>query len=88
MNEIIQTYKNSLDRVGMHCWGGSGRTGTMLTNYLIYNRKDTDEAKMSSFVDNIIKETREMRDGSIEIANQVEVLHTYWYYLQEVKKRK
>ena len=86
MNEIIDKAKDSGVRVGMHCWGGFGRTGTMVAGYLIYNGKDTEEAKTSSFVDVIITETRKIRDGSIEIATQEEVLHTYWYYLQEVKK--
>ena len=86
MNYIIDKAKNSEVRVGMHCWGGFGRTGTMVAGYLIYNRQDADEADTISFVDDIIAETREMRHGSIEIATQVDVLHTYWYYLQEVKK--
>ena len=86
MNEIIHNAKDSGVRVGMHCWGGFGRTGTMVAGYLIYNGKDTEEAKTSSFVDVIVAKTRKIRGGSIEIATQEEVLHTYWYYLQEVKK--
>ena len=86
MNDIIDNAKKSGLPVGMHCWGGSGRTGTMVASYLIYKRKDTQEAKKSSYVDDIIKETRKMRPHSIELATQEEVLHTYWYYLIEVKK--
>ena len=86
MNDIIDNAKKSGLRVGMHCWAGCGRTGTMVACYRIYNRKDTEEAKNDSYVDDIIEETKENRPGSIELAIQVEALHTYQYYLQEVKK--
>ena len=86
MNDIIENAKKNKLPVGMHCWGGSGRTGTMVASYLMYKMKDTEEAKKNSFVDDVIKETRKLRQGSIEINTQVEALYTYWYYLQEVKK--
>ena len=86
MNDIIDNAKKSGLPVGMHCWGGYGRTGMMVAGYLIYNRQDTDEAETISFVDDIIEETRKMREDSIEIPTQEEVLHTYLYYLEEVKK--
>ena len=86
MNDIIEKAKTDKLPVGMHCWGGSGRTGTMVASYLIYKRKDTNAAEKDSYVDDIIKETRKIRPHSIELNTQEEVLHTYWFYLQESKK--
>lgn len=83
MNDIIETAKKNKIPVGMHCWGGYGRTGTMTASYLIYTRRDTDAAKKNSYVNDIIDETRKMRHGSIETRDQEEVLHDYWHHLQK-----
>ena len=87
MNDIIETAKKNKIPVGMHCWGGFGRTGTMIASYLIYTRRDTDAAKKESYVNDIIDETRKMRSGSIERTDPEEVLFDYWDHLQN-KERK
>jgi len=52
-----------------HCWGGRGRTGTILAAYLISNGWHWTDA---------IERIRELRPGSIENDDQEDCLEEFW----------
>lgn len=54
--------------VGVHCHAGVGRTGTILTAYLISQGKNLRDA---------LREIRSTRPGSVETADQEDILVTF-----------
>jgi len=52
-------------RIGVHCRGGKGRTGTFLAAYLVSKGMSADKA---------IKKIRQLRPGSIETKDQAEAV--------------
>ena len=58
---FIKSQKSRSHPVLVHCGEGKGRTGTVLTAYLVYNGMSADEA---------IQHVREKRPGSIQTAEQ------------------
>ena len=69
--EFVELVKDSLasgERVGVHCTGGLGRSGTMVAAYLVSQGLEAHEA---------IEETRRLRPHSIETVGQEQVVVTY-----------
>jgi len=56
------------DKVGVHCWGGLGRTGTMLATWFVHEGMGAEEA---------IAHVRELRPGSIETEEQEQAIYDY-----------
>lgn len=56
-------------RVGVHCTGGKGRTGTMIASYFVSMGDDGERA---------IAHIRELRPGSIETASQEQAVINYY----------
>lgn len=57
------------ERVGVHCAGGKGRTGTFLAAFLVSRGMTADEA---------IAEVRRLRPGSIETDEQEQAVEQYY----------
>jgi len=64
-------------KVLVHCFGGFGRTGTVLAAYLIYTGVPADEA---------IKKVRQVRPYAIEVLEQEQILYVFEKYLREGNK--
>ena len=62
----------------VHCLAGYGRTGTMLSCYLVSQGRSPEEA---------IKEVRKVRPNSIETPEQEEAVRKYARWLKRKKKR-
>lgn len=60
--------------VAAHCFAGMGRTGTMLSCYLVATGQTASEA---------IRTVRRLRHGSIETSEQERAVHSYMAWLQE-----
>ena len=60
--------------VGIHCAAGRGRTGTVLAAYLIHQGVNTQEA---------IRQIRQIRPGSIETAEQEQILEEWQRHLRK-----
>ena len=67
-NEAIEEAKRTGMGVAIHCAAGRGRTGTMLAGYLVSQGMDAQAA---------IAKVRELRPGSIETMEQVEVVEAF-----------
>lgn len=66
--DFLKRHSRSGSRVLVHCFGGYGRTGTMLACYLIDRGNSAKDA---------IKEVRRLRPGSIEDPSQEDLIFTY-----------
>lgn len=66
--QFIESQKSQSHPVLVHCGEGKGRTGTVLAAYLVYNGLHADEA---------IQLVREKRPGSIQNADQEQVIHEF-----------
>ena len=64
-NEAIEQAKRTGVGVAIHCAAGRGRTGTMLAGYFVSQGLDAEAA---------IAKVRELRPGSVETVEQVEIL--------------
>jgi atypical dual specificity phosphatase len=60
-------------RVGVHCAGGKGRTGTFLAAYLVYTGLKPEKA---------IAQIRKKRPGSIETSSQEETIRAFHLSIQ------
>ncbi len=56
------------ERVGVHCLGGLGRTGTMLATWFVHEGMTAEDA---------IAHVRDLRPGSIETEEQEQAIHDY-----------
>lgn len=71
--ELTQAAMDAGSRVGVHCQGGRGRTGTFLAAWFVYEGRSAEQA---------LAEIREMRPGSVETASQEQALHDLEAYLR------
>jgi hypothetical protein len=60
--------------VAVHCLGGTGRSGTFLSAYFIYQGMSVEEA---------VAHVRESRPGAVETASQMDVLNELYLLLYE-----
>ena len=75
--EFVELVNDSLasgERVGVHCTGGLGRSGTMVAAYLVSQGRKAEEA---------IIEIRRLRPHSIETASQEQAIRDYKRFLTE-----
>lgn len=71
--EFLLRHGRPESRVLVHCFGGYGRTGTLLACYLVAGGKSGEEA---------IEEVRLRRPGSIEAPSQEEAIRAYERHLR------
>ncbi len=75
---IDEARRNSTP-MAVFCGAGYGRTGTVLSAYLVSLGKEPGEA---------IAEVRRKRPGSVETAEQEQAVAEYLFWLQENQKRR
>ncbi|KAL7750471.1 hypothetical protein RI367_004245 [Sorochytrium milnesiophthora] len=75
----VMTYEvESGRKVAVHCHAGLGRTGLAIACYLIYRLRFAAEEA--------IQLVRERRPGSVQTSRQVQFVHTFARYIDEVRQ--
>ena len=75
VSKSTKIYKTKKKATVVHCWGGKGRTGTMLACWLIAN-KNMNPIDAILFV-------RKRRPGSIETKEQIKFIGDYYIFLHK-----
>ncbi|TRY86911.1 hypothetical protein DNTS_002191 [Danionella cerebrum] len=76
---IVEEANARGEAVAVHCMHGLGRTGTMLACYLLKTRKLSGQEAL--------RETRRLREGSIETREQEEAVLNFWKHLQSCSQK-